>query len=176
MPVTPAPLPVVRSAAATVPAPGPKPAPNEAPTLEVRVRPDAPLAEVWAAAIEAMVKQSQRVLFEPCQLHSLSDGKAVIGAPARSLFLLKSDANEAVVVDALARVTGRTPRLEWLPVEGSPGGGIGASGAGNAAAGPAGPSGAELSQQAREHPLVKTAVELLGARVVRVGPRRADDR
>ncbi|MGH7132373.1 MAG: hypothetical protein ACREJO_10560 [Phycisphaerales bacterium] len=167
-----APAPVVRT---PTPVPGPSPRPSEAPTLDVRIRADAPLAEVWSAAIDAMTKQSQRVLFEPCQLRSLSDGKAVIGAPAKSLFLLKSDANEAVLVDALTRVTGRSPRLEWLPVEGPPAGANGAN-AGAEGSASVGPSGAELSQQAREHPLVQSVVELLGARVVRVGPRRADDR
>lgn len=165
MPVAAAP--VVRTAPTPAPASAPKP--SEAPILDIRIRADAPLAEVWLAAIDAMTKQSQRVLFEPCELRSLNDGKAVIGAPTKSLFLLKSDANEAVLVDALTRVTGRSPRLEWLPVE--------AAAADAAATGaPAGPSGAELSQQARDHPLVKSVVELLGARVVRVGPRQAGDR
>lgn len=143
------------------------PAPADAPNLQVRIPEGASLGEVWAAAIEAMTKQSQRVLFEPCQLRELRDGVAVIGAPARSLFLLKADANELTLTDAMTRVTGRTHRIEWQAVEAAPP---------EPGAAPAGPTGAELSQQAREHPLVKSAVELLGARVVRVGPRRPDDR
>lgn len=134
--------------------------------------------ELWGRVVRAGGEKGPllRVFLMNASLHSLSGGKAVIICAERYL----SGAPKWVVTlaDLLTREAGEAVQVE-IRGDSPAGGSSGAPGAdgqqGGAAAGAAGAAGAVGGGGAMnvlDDPLVKQAVEMFGAKVVDVQPRR----
>lgn len=102
-------------------------------------------------------------MLERLKLITCDSGVARIACPIGMQTIVAS--LEPLILEGLTQLTGAPVRIEWTQAAPAP---VAQSAA------PTGPTGAELSQAAREHPLVKSAVEMLGGRVIKVAPRKAD--
>lgn len=108
------------------------------------------------------------------RLLEFSGGRALIGCEPDAQSVAKLA--QAPLADMFAKVTGAPVQVVFKPLDGpAPSAGARAP-AGTSGAGPAAPrpDGAPIPGGPADHPLVRRAVEVLGAKVVRVQARAPD--
>ncbi|MBL8989980.1 MAG: hypothetical protein JNJ48_00205 [Phycisphaerae bacterium] len=130
-------------------------------------------AALWAA-VEARGRErgSLRPLLEQMKIESWIDDRVIVLVGPRVLGLAQRSAE--ALTELFSGAAGRPVTLDLRPgVDAPP---PAESPAAQRSAGAANSAAAADAAAAREHPVVKKAVELFGAKIVRVSPRRAAEK